>query len=297
VNVLISGSTGLIGSALAARLADAGEPVRRLVRPGARCSETDVRWDPAGGQIDPEALPGSGAVVHLAAESIVGRWTAAKKARIRDSREGPTRLLCRALADLADPPAVLACASAVGFYGDRGDEVLSEDSPAGEGFLPSVCRDWEAAAAPAVARGIRVVHLRFGVVLSRSGGALRRMLLPFRLGLGGRIGGGEQFWSWISLDDAVSAILHVLRCEPLRGAVNVVAPNPVTNRRFTKALAGVLRRPALLPMPASAARLLFGQMAKEVLLASARAQPRKLLDSGFVFRHPELGGALRDILP
>ena len=267
------------------------------MRPPASCAAPDVRWDPAGGRIDEAALAGTDAVVHLAGESIMGRWTASKKASIRDSRVGATSLLCRALAHLADPPAVVACASAVGYYGDRADEVLSEASPAGSGFLAGVCRQWEAAAAPAVERGIRVVHLRFGVVLSPRGGALRRMLSPFRLGFGGRLGSGRQYWSWISLADAVSVIVHALENEPLRGAINVVAPTAVTNRQFSKTLGRVLRRPVIFAMPAFAARLLLGQMAGEMLLASARAEPRKLLQAGFVFRHPELEKALREMLP
>jgi len=296
MNVLISGSTGLIGSALVDRLASAGHVVRRLVRPPAACAAPDVGWDPAARRIDQAALGGTDAVVHLAGESIMGRWTASKKASIRDSRVGPTALLCRALAGLADRPAVLACASAVGYYGDRGEEVLSEDSPPGGGFLAEVCRDWEAAAAPAAERGIRVAHLRFGVVLSPHGGALRRMLTPFRLGFGGRMGSGRQYWSWISREDAASAIVHALASEALRGAVNVVAPNPVTNRQFTRALARVLRRPAIFPLPAFAAKVLLGQMASELLLASERAEPRKLLRAGFAFRHPELEPALREML-
>ena len=295
--IAVTGSTGLVGGALAPRLAAGGHRVVRLVRstttallPGERA----VSWDPDAGAIDSTGLVGVEAVVHLAGESIAsGRWTEARKRRIRASRVGSTRLLAEALARLARPPRVLVAASATGYYGDRGDEVLREDSAPGRGFLASVCREWEAAAEPAARRGIRVVHLRIGLVLSRDGGALAALLTPFRLGAGGPVGSGAQWWSWITLDDLVGAILHALVTEPLAGPVNAVAPNPVTNREFAKTLGRVLRRPALLPLPAFAARLVLGEMAGALLLASARVVPARLQATGYAFREPVLEGALR----
>ena len=296
MNVLLSGSGGLIGSALAERLSADGHRVARLVRPGREPRGDDVTWDPSAGHIDTAALPACDAVVHLAGESIAGRWGRKKKARIRESRIRGTRLLCEALAGLATRPKVLASASAVGFYGSRGEKIVTEDDPPGEGFLASVCSEWEAATAAACEAGIRVVHLRTAMVLAAAGGALKKMLTPFRLGLGGRLGSGRQYWSWISLDDTVAAILHVLRDESLCGPVNLASPHAVTNRRFTRALGRVLGRPTLFPMPSFAARLAFGEMAEEVLLSSTRVEPRRLLQSGFEFRHPELEPALRELL-
>jgi uncharacterized protein (TIGR01777 family) len=295
MNVLVSGATGMIGSALVASLRAHGHTVRRLVRDGG--DEHDVAWRPERGEIDAARLAGFDAVVHLAGESIgEGRWTAEKKARIRDSRNRGTRLLAESLARLPAPPKTLACASAVGFYGDRGDEWLDEQSPLGAGFLAEVCREWEASARPAVEKGIRVANTRFGFVLSQKGGGLARMLPPFRAGLGGKIGTGRQWMSWIELDDVVAAIEHVLATEALRGAVNVVAPEPVTNAEFTKTLARVLGRPAFFAMPAFAARAVFGEVANELLLASQRAAPKKLLASGHHFAFPTLEGALRHTL-
>jgi hypothetical protein len=236
-------------------------------------------------------------VVHLAGENIAsGRWNAARKARIRDSRVEGTALLARTLAELENPPSVLVCASAIGYYGDRGDEVLTEDSIPADDFLGTVCREWEAASAPAAEAGIRVVSLRFGVILARSGGALAKMLTPFKMGAGGKVGSGQQFMSWISLDDAVRTIDHAIATSDLSGPVNAVSPNPVTNAEFTRALGGELRRPTVLPMPAFAARLAFGEMADALLLASARVQPKRLVESGFEFRHPEIAPALRAVL-
>jgi hypothetical protein len=300
VHILVTGSTGLVGSALVRTLAAGGHRVTRLVRPG-RSPATPVSdahpWDPAAGTLDPGPLEGLDAAVHLAGENIAaGRWTPEQKRRIRESRVGSTALLAETLARLAAPPRVLVCASAVGYYGDRGAEVLSEDSPPGTGFLADVCRDWEAAAAPAARHAIRVVHTRFGLVLSATGGALPRMLLPFRLGLGGRVGSGAQYWSWVALDDVVEAIRHAIATAPLAGPVNVVAPAPVTNREFTATLGRVLRRPTLLPLPAVAARLALGEMADALLLSSARVVPARLRAAGFVFRFPTLEGALRGLL-
>ncbi len=243
-----------------------------------------------------DRLDGHDAAVHLAGEPIVGRWTPAKKARILSSRSGGTRLLSCTLARLKQPPNVLVSASAVGFYGDRGDETLTEEAAPGSGFLPQVVRAWEAATEPAQAAGIRVVHLRFGIVLSPTGGALPRMLLPFRLGLGGSVGSGRQFISWVALDDAVRAVTHAIEAAGLAGPVNVTSPHPVTNADFARTLGRVLRRPALCRVPACVIRLMLGEMGRELLLSSARAVPARLLASGFSFRHPDLEGALRQAL-
>jgi len=245
----------------------------------------------------PARLDGVDAVVHLAGANIAaGRWTPARKAEIRRSRVEGTRSLCEALSRLAHPPTVLVSASAVGYYGNRGTETLTEESPAGTGFLADVCRAWEAAAQPVSQAGIRVVNLRFGMILSPLGGALAKMLLPFKLGAGGRIGSGEQFMSWIALDDAIGAIQYALGEESVRGPVNAVAPAPVSNTDFTRTLARVLRRPALFPLPAFAARLLFGEMADALLLGGARVMPARLQAAGYGFRFPELEGALRHLL-
>ena len=235
--------------------------------------------------------------MHLAGENIaVRRWTPAQKARIRDSRVQGTRLLAQSLARLQQPPTVMVCASAIGFYGDRGEELLTEGSAPGSGFLTDTCRAWEAAAQPASEKDIRVVNLRLGVVLSPGGGALAKMLLPFRLGVGGKIGSGRQYMSWIEIDDVVGVIHYALTTDELRGPVNAVAPNPVTNREFTKTLGRVLSRPTIFPMPAFAARLAFGEMADELLLASTRVKPARLQNSGYYFRHPRLEDALRHLL-
>jgi uncharacterized protein (TIGR01777 family) len=237
------------------------------------------------------------AVVHLAGANIAaGRWTAEQKARIRDSRVNSTRLLSETFAKLAQPPKVFVCASATGFYGDRGADIMTEDSPAGSGFLAEVCEAWEAATQPARNAGIRTVMLRFGMILSSAGGALAKMLLPFKLGVGGVIGSGDQYWSWIGLDDVVGAIHHALVNDTLEGAVNTVAPQPATNREFTKSLGKILGRPTIFPLPGFAARLALGEMADELLLASTRVEPAKLAASGYAFRHPELEGALRHYL-
>jgi uncharacterized protein (TIGR01777 family) len=297
MKVLVSGSTGLIGTALVSRLREAGHVVVRLVRNASSSEDEAVVWDPAAGTLDGDRLAGLDAAVHLAGESVgTTRWTAEKKARIRDSRVQGTRLLAGALAGCTQPPGVFACASAIGYYGSRGDDVLTEESTPGKGFLAGVCREWEAAAREASRPETRVVNLRFGVVLSADGGALASMLPLFRKGAGGRVGNGRQWWSWITLEDAVAAIEHVIATPPVEGPVNVVAPEPVTNRTFTTELARALGRPALLPLPAFAARLALGEMADELLLASARAQPARLVDTGFCFRQPKLEGALASVL-
>jgi len=265
----------------------------RLVR-GAASGEDQIAWDPLQ-PLRPQSVSGFDAVIHLAGESIVGRWTAAKKRSILDSRVQGTRHLAEALAEAPQRPQVFITASAIGYYGDRGDEILREDSKPGRGFLPMVCREWEAAASRAEDAGIRAVQIRIGLVLSPSGGALQKMLTPFRLGLGGRMGNGRQWWSWIHVQDLASAIQHILAGN-LSGPVNAVAPAPVKNAEFTKALAAALSRPAIFPMPAFAARLAFGQMGDELLLASQRVEPTKLAMSGYNFRYPDLKKALSDVL-
>ena len=297
MKILVTGSSGLIGSQLIPYLVARDHAVVRLVRSETERGSDAIRWDPVAGTVDRVAIEGLDAVVHLAGEDISsGTWTAAKKARIRQSRVEGTRLLARTLASLDRRPHVFACASATGYYGDRGDEILTEESGPGTGFLASVCRDWEEAAAPAAEAGVRVVHLRIGVVLSADGGALARMLGPFRLGLGGPLGSGRQYVSWVAIDDAVGAIGHVLSTQTLRGAVNVASPNPVTQSAFARTLGHVLGRPTLLSTPAFAVRLMFGEMADELLLAGQRLEPARLLSSGYAFRFPELEAALRHLL-
>ena len=297
MRVVVSGSRGLIGAALIPVLERAGHQVARLVRPGTGGRPGDVTWDPDRRQVDRVGIEDVDAVVHLAGEPILGRWTAAKKQRITESRVAGTALIAEALVGLARRPRVLVCASASGYYGDRGEELLSEDSPAGHGFLADVCRAWEAAAAPALRVGIRVVHVRTGLALSPHGGLLGPMLLPFRLGLGGPIGKGRQYWSWIALDDLVDVFRFALETDGLGGPVNAAAPNPVTNAEFTRALGRVLGRPALLPVPPFVLRLVFGRdAANEAMLTGARLVPARLLTTGFRFRFPELEGALRHVL-
>jgi uncharacterized protein len=291
---LISGSSGLIGAALCASLTASRYEVTRLVR-GRSSGNGQVSWDPDK-PLAPDSVSGFDVVVHLAGESIVGRWTEAKKAAIRDSRVQRTNVLAKALTEAPRRPRVFVSASATGFYGDRGEEILHEESSSGAGFLSEVCREWEAASKPAADAGIRTAHPRFGVVLSTAGGALAKMLLPFRLGLGGNIGNGRQWWSWIALQDAVGAIRHILETEAMQGAVNLVSPNPVTNAQLTKTLAAVLTRPAIFPMPAFVARLVLGEMADELLLSSQRVEPAKLVACGFTFRQPNLRNALEALL-
>ena len=292
MRVAITGASGLIGNRLSSFLSENGHEVLALVRRNARSTD-EVSWDPAGGHIDVDRLEGIDAVVHLAGENIAGgRWTTARKAAIRDSRVHGTRTLCDGLRRLDRRPRVLVSASAIGFYGDRGDEALTEESASGDGFLADVCRRWEDAAAPASAAGIRVVTLRIGVVLTSEGGALKTMLPPFRLGIGGVLGAGDQYMSWIAIEDLVRAIYHCIDNEALRGPVNAVAPSPVTNQELTRALGRVLHRPTFLPVPAFALRLLVGEMADALLLASTRVEPVRLRAAGFEFLHPRLEEAL-----
>ena len=292
MKIAVTGASGLIGSALRPVLQTAGHECVGLARTGAEPS-----WEPATGTVTPGALDGIDAVVHLAGENIAGgRWSAARKRRIRDSRVEPTRRLSETLARLAAPPRVLMAASAIGYYGDRGDIAVDETAPVGTGFLPQVCQAWEAATDPAREAGIRVVHLRTGIVLTPAGGALGKMLLPFKMGVGGVIGSGAQYMSWVALDDVLGATLFSLTNDTVNGPVNVVAPEPVTNREFTKTLGRVLGRPTIVPMPGFAARLAFGEMADALLLEGARVHPVVLQDAGYRFGYPTLDGALRHVL-
>jgi uncharacterized protein (TIGR01777 family) len=291
--IAITGATGFIGSALVHELTAAGHAVRRMVRREGRRRPGDALWDPTAGRLDPRALGGVDAVIHLAGEPIAQRWTPAAKQRIRESRVRGTQLVATTIASLAQPPRVLVSGSAMGIYGDRGDEELDETSAPGRGFLAEVAVAWEAAAEPAARSGVRVVNLRTGLVLGTRGGALAKLLLPFRMGAGGRVGSGRQWVSWIGLDDAVGAIMHTVDTETLAGPVNLASPSPVTNAELTKTLARVLRRPAVIPMPAFAMRLVFGEMGEATLLASQRMRPRRLLESGYRFRYPTLEAALR----
>ncbi|HSE41859.1 MAG TPA: TIGR01777 family oxidoreductase [Acidobacteriota bacterium] len=284
---LVSGSTGLIGSSLVPYFQRQGHEIKRLVR-RASTSPDEATLESLSQPID--------AVVHLAGESIIGRWNAEKKDAIRKSRIEGTRALVNALSKLSTPPRVLVSASAIGFYGNRGSEWLTEESPPGNGFLPEVCQEWERAASEISATGTRSAMTRFGIILSSKGGALKQMLTPFKIGVGGKIGSGNQYFSWISIDDAVRAIYHIVMTESLQGPVNLVTPTPVTNAEFTRILAKVLKRPAIFPMPKAAAKVAFGEMADELLLASARVSPAKLLQSGYPYQYPELEGTFRHLL-
>jgi len=291
--VAVTGASGLIGTALTAALEKRGD---RVVPIGRRPPAGGVVWDLAARRIDEAALEGVDAVVHLAGERIDGRWTATKKRRILDSRVEGTEVLAGALAGLGRPPAVVVSASAVGFYGDRGDEELTEDSPPGTGFLAEVCERWEAAAAPVASPDTRLVLARTGIVCTPDDGALGKILALTRLGLGGRLGNGRQWWSWITLEDEVRALLHLLDT-PVAGPMNLVAPGTCRNAEFVRTLARALRRPAVLPAPALALRTVLGEMANGLLLASARVQPVGLEDSGFKFRSPDLTSAIAELLP
>ena len=292
----MSGTTGLVGQALCERLEHDGYEILKMVRrPVVR--DEEIEWDADRGLIDPDRLNGTDAFVHLAGENIAkGRWTATKKKRIRESRVHGTQAVAAALASLAKPPRVLIAASAIGYYGDRGDEWCLEASAPGEGFLSDVCVQWERASQPAADTGIRVVNLRIGVVLSCRGGALKKMLPPFRFGVGGRIGRGTQYWSWLTLDDLVRVIIHCLADESLSGPVNAVSPQPVTNLQFTQALGRALHRPTWFPMPAPVAHIVFGKMGDSLILASTRVQPGKLNECGFSFQHATLEDALQHLI-
>jgi len=296
MRILLSGASGFIGSALRRVLEQEGHEVSALSR-SAPTDSSAVQWDPDSGELDPVALEGCDAVVHLAGEGIGDRrWNEANKRRVRDSRIKGTTLLSRTLAKLDRPPAVLLSASAIGYYGDRGDEALTENASAGGGFLAGVVQAWEESAAPARDSGIRVVTMRSGLVLDGGGGVLKRQLIPFRLGMGGRLGAGRQYWSWITLEDEVRAMQHLLDAD-VSGAVNLTAPTPVTNAEFTAVLGRVLSRPAFLSVPPVALEVVLGkEMATEMLFFSQRVVPSKLEGSGFRFRHPELESALRAVL-
>ncbi|MCA9110262.1 MAG: TIGR01777 family oxidoreductase [Planctomycetaceae bacterium] len=292
--VAVTGASGMIGSEVVRRLSSLGRPVVKLVRGTPKSTVTEAQWSVEEGLVNPSRLEGLYGVIHLAGENIAGgRWTEDMKRRIRSSRVQGTEKLCRDLAKLHRRPKVLVCASAIGYYGDRGTTILDESSPPGEGFLPEVCREWEAATKPASDAGIRVVNVRIGVVISKEGGALAKMLLPFKMGAGGKVGSGKQYWSWISHVDVVGVLLHALDCETLSGPVNAVSPNAVTNAEFTDVLGSVLHRPTILPMPAFAAKLALGQMADDLLLASAHVVPKKLEESGYEFQYPQLRECLQ----
>ncbi|MEP6730575.1 MAG: TIGR01777 family oxidoreductase [bacterium] len=291
--VAITGATGMVGSALVARLLERGHKVRRLVRSGRNSQPGDMPWDPDGTQLDARVLAGCDAIVHLAGAPIAQRWTSAHKREIRESRVRGTSLIANAVAAMAVKPMVVLSGSAIGYYGDRGDEQLDEQSDSGTDFLARVSREWEGATAPISNAGVRVVLLRTGIVLSPRGGALGKMLLPFQLGLGGRMGSGRQWMSWISLEDHVRAMEHTLFTAALHGPVNLVGPEPVTNATFAATLGRVLSRPAVLPVPQIALRLAFGEMAESTILASQRVSPRALLASDFRFCHATLEAALR----
>lgn len=294
--ILITGASGMIGSHLARVLESSGYTVLTAVRREPR-NDREVRWVPERGEIDRAKLQGIDGVVHLAGANIAGqRWSAAYKQEIRESRVKGTRLISETLASLDPKPRVFACASAIGYYGDRGEAKLDESAAPGEGFLPEVCLAWENSCEAARAAGIRTVNMRIGVVLSTEGGALKSMLLPFKLGAGGVMGSGKQYFSWMALDDIVSAMKFVVENDSLSGPVNLVSPNAVTNYEFTKTLGKVLSRPTIFPMPAFAARLALGEMADELLLASTRVVPTKLEASGFRFAYPQLETALRHVL-
>ena len=299
MKVLVSGATGLVGSALVPALQREGHEVLRLVRTRPT-GAGEIGWDPAAGTLDAAALGAAqvDAVIHLAGENVSAkRWTPEQKARIKESRVKSTALLAAAIAELERPPTAFLCASAIGYYGNRGEELLTEDSRPGTGFLAEVCRAWESATLPASQRGIRVVNLRIGVVLSPKGGALEKLLPLFRAGLGGPFGSGRQWMSWIAIDDLIGGILHALRSPALHGPVNLVAPNPQQNSEFVRTLGKVLSRPAFMPAPAFALKLVMGgERAEELLLVSQRIAPRRLEKTGYEFSYPELDAALRHVL-
>lgn len=294
-SVAITGSSGLIGSALSRSLEAEGRRVLHVVRRESR-TDREISWNPERGEIDARRLEGVDAVVNLAGENLAQRWTDDAKRRIRDSRVHATSLIARTVAGLSTKPRVLLSGSAVGIYGDRGDEVLDESSTLGGDFLASVCKDWEMATAAARDADIRVVHLRTGIVLAKDAGALEKMLLPFRFGVGGRLGSGEQWMSWIALSDTVRALTYLLDAPAADGAVNIAAPNPVTNEEFSDTLGRVMHRPSFFAVPRAAMKLVLGEMADDTVLASQRAKPAKLTSSGFAFELPQLEPALRAVL-
>lgn len=293
--ILLSGSSGMLGAAIGKALAQNGGGILRLVRRSAgnpARSLSELRWNPPARQLDAPPLEGLSAAIHLSGANVATqRWTAAYKREIEESRIGTTQLLANTLARLKNPPAVLICASAVGFYGNRGDEILDESSSPGHGYFPGLCVAWENAARPAQEAGIRVVHLRFGMVVGPDGGAMAKLAPMFRLGVGGRLGSGKQWMSWVSETDAVAAALFALENPAITGPINVTAPQPVTNAEFTRELGHAVHRPTIMTAPAFALRLAFGEMADEALLSSTRAVPQRLLQAGFVFAHPTIASA------
>ena len=296
MTIIMTGASGLLGSALIPFFTTGGHIVHTLVRRAPFPEKGEAFWDPETGRIDPSVFNGADAVIHLAGEHIgEGRWTGAKKRRIIESRTKGTALIAKTISRLSSPP-VLICASAIGYYGNRGDKILEEDDPPGDDFISKVCSEWEKSAQAAVDSGIRVAFMRIGIALSPAGGALSRLLLPFRAGIGGKIASGSQYMSWVGIDDVVGAFFHVLAEGKIAGPVNVTAPEPVTNLEFTKILGKVLSRPALFSIPAAAIKIAFGEMGREILLSGTRVMPGKLLDSGYRFRNPDLYGALSHLL-
>jgi len=296
MKILISGASGLVGSALVPFLTTGQHQVVKLVRQSTNLKSDEIAWDPATGFIDGASLEGFDAVVHLAGESIMGRWTEEKKQKIKESRVKGTQLLSQTLSQLKQKPSVFICSSATGYYGNRGDEILTEQSPKGEGFLADVCEEWENATRTAVEASIRTINLRTGIVLSPKGGALKQMLTPFKWGLGGEMGSGQQYMSWITLDDLIYMILYLIEQPFIAGPVNAVGPHPVTNKEFIQTLGHVLHRPTFLKVPTFGIQLLFGEMGEELLLTSARVEPAKLNKAGFRFSYPHLEKALSHLL-
>lgn len=292
MKIAIAGASGLVGKSLIPALEAEGHEITRLVRQIPRAGE--IEWHPNQDEVSAASIEGFDIIINLAGENIAGgRWTDEQKRKIRDSRVNGTHLLSEAMAKMERKPRAFVCASATGIYGDRDDEILDEQSESGGGFLAGVCREWEMACDPAVKAGVRVVHLRFGPILARDGGMLSKLLTPFKMGMGGKVGSGKQFISWVSLEDSINATVLAINDESLRGPLNVVSPNPVTNEEFTKTLGHVLNRPTALAMPAFAARLAFGELADEMLLVSQRVMPKKLSANGFQFKYPELDAAFR----
>ena len=292
MKIAIAGSSGLVGSALIPILQSDGNQITRLVRSSPKPGE--IEWHPNQDKVSALSLEGFEAIINLAGENIAGgRWTDDQKRKIRDSRMNGTHLLSEAIAQMKSKPRVFICASATGIYGDRDDETLDEQSESGGGFLAGVCREWEQATQPASKASVRVVNLRMGPILAREGGMLSKLLTPFKMGMGGKVGSGKQYISWVALEDAVNAIKLAIDDESIHGPINIVSPNPVTNEEFTKTLGHVLNRPTALAMPAFAARLAFGEMADEMLLASQRVMPKRLIKAGFQFQYPTLESAMR----
>lgn len=296
MKIIITGSSGLVGTALVSFFRKEHHEVYKLVRVRADLQNDEIAWDPERGVINPNLIEGFDVVIHLAGENIMGRWTESKKKRIKESRVKSTSLLCQSLNQLKKPPHVFISASAVGYYGNRGDDILTEQSVKGKGFLANVCEEWEEATRLAAEKGIRVINLRFGMILSSCGGALKQMLPIFKLGLGGKMGSGNQYVSWIAIDDLVRAINYIIHQESLAGPINAVSPDPVTNEEMTKTLGKVLHRPTFLAMPTFMVELVFGELGKDVLLSSARVKPSKLEEAGFQYRYPHLEEALTAIL-